>query len=33
MTTLLWARLVFLALLGAVVGLSAWTAFRTNEDS
>jgi len=23
---------VFLALLGAVVGLSAWAAFRTNED-
>ena len=32
MTALLWARLVFLALLGAVVGLSAWAAFRTNED-
>jgi hypothetical protein len=32
MTALLWARLVFLALLGAVVGLSAWSAFRTNED-
>jgi hypothetical protein len=32
MAALLWARLVFLALLAAIVGLYAWTAYRTNED-
>lgn len=32
MTALLWARLLFLALLAAVVGLQAWTAYRTTED-
>jgi hypothetical protein len=32
MTLLLWARLVFLVVLAAIVGLYAWTAYRTNED-
>jgi hypothetical protein len=32
MTALLWARLVFLLLLLAMVGAFAWTAYRTNED-
>jgi hypothetical protein len=32
MAALLWARLVFLALLAAVVALWLWTAYRTKED-
>jgi hypothetical protein len=34
MTALLWARLVFLVFLIALVGAFAWTAYRTafNED-
>jgi hypothetical protein len=32
MTALLWARLVFLAALAAIVGLYAWMAYQTNED-
>jgi hypothetical protein len=32
MTLLLWARLVFLVVLAAIVGLYAWTAYQTNED-
>jgi hypothetical protein len=33
MGALLWARLVFLVLLAAVVGLHAWTAYRANKDA
>lgn len=29
MTALLWARMIFLVLLAALVALYAWTAFRT----
>ena len=29
MTALLWARMIFLGLLAALVALYAWTAFRT----
>jgi hypothetical protein len=32
MSALVWARLVFLMVLAAMVGLCAWTAYRTNED-
>ncbi len=32
MTALLWARLVFLVFLIALVGAFAWTAYQTNED-
>jgi hypothetical protein len=32
MGALLWTRLVFLLVLGAIVGFYAWTAYRTNED-
>jgi hypothetical protein len=31
MAALLWARLFFLFVLAAMVGLYAWTAFRTDE--
>jgi hypothetical protein len=30
-TALLWARLLFLMILAALVGLCAWTAYHTNE--
>jgi hypothetical protein len=33
MTALLWARLLFLVFLIALVAAFAWTAYRTNEDS
>lgn len=32
MTALLWARLVFLLFLIALVATFAWTAYQTNED-
>ena len=32
MTLLLWARLLLLVLMAAVVSLHLWTAYRTNED-
>ena len=32
MSTLLWARFVFLALLTVLTGLHAWTAYRTRDD-
>ena len=31
MVLLLWARLLFLLLLAAVLGLHVWTAYRTHE--
>jgi hypothetical protein len=31
MAALLWARLIFLSVLTAIVGLSVWTAYRTDE--
>jgi hypothetical protein len=31
MALLLWARLVFLALIGALVALYLWTAYRAGE--
>jgi len=32
MSTLLWARFVFLGLLTGLTGLYAWTAYRTRDD-